>query len=143
MWEYREQSGYDETFAAAGEDDALRHARELLRDGDWGTPPQTIWVEASVRQLPEPGDGPGEYPAVTVTVQLDPAEPPCADGTRHYWEHAGTRGHGGGVIITAACGRCDKRRETDTRAQVPPTGAPADRNAIRYLPAAGTEDHDA
>lgn len=69
----------------------------------------------------------------SVTVAVDPDEPPCRAGHQHDWqsphaivggsaENPGVRGHGGGVIITEACMVCGCGRRTDTWAANPATG---------------------
>lgn len=123
QYEYCED-GYSETFEADSLDEAIEWAENKLRDGDWGTSPETMWVSAIV----EDEDGDRE----NVKVAIDPKEPVCPEG-EHDWqspwdvvggleENPGVWGNGGGVVIREVCVHCGRYKRTDTWAQDPETG---------------------
>jgi hypothetical protein len=133
---YRECSGYDEDFEAAGDDAARAHAEELLSTGDWDVSDGTIWVTATVTRAGQDEDG-YEYPGTEVRVQLDQPAPECPAG-EHDWQQpsalvgGGVRGNAGGVIISEACVRCGAGRETDTWHQMPDNGVVAPDSVVTY-----------
>lgn len=107
--------------------DSAREAAERWAAGDWGDNDSTIWVDVTIRD-----DNTGKA-VDTVTVAIDPDEPPCIQGEEHDWqaphdlvggldENPGVVGHGGGVLISEVCMHCGCGRKTDTWAQRPDTG---------------------
>lgn len=130
------QPGFREDFEAATDADADAIARRMLREDDYepgNDPPATFRVEAQVARL---GPGGAEDDSWAVTVDIDPAEPPCpvrgADG--HDWsgdhslvgglvENPGVFSSGHGQIQTvAACAACGARKTDDLGGTEPASG---------------------
>lgn len=128
---------------------------EWIREGSWGSDDdgvlrETIWVDGYYRD--EDCDGERE----SITVQIDPEEPPCcprkpglagrhgwcaedhADG--HDWQDGPARGHGAGVICRDTCRTCRLVRVTDTWAQRRDTGEQG-LTSVRYEQA-GQDDEN-
>lgn len=125
-------SGVAESITATSLEDALRQAEANVRDCDWssdgdGADEQgTTYVDVRVTC-----DLTGETDSVTVDVQ--PKEPDCADGCQHHWKapielvggiavNPGVVGHGGGVVMHEICAHCGVHRHTDTWATRRDTG---------------------
>ena len=145
---YRDQWGDSELDAETLED-ARSAAEDLIRQGDYGSPQKTIWVEGHVTWE----DADGNEQSESVTVQIDPEEPECSNG-EHSWqapyallgglaENPGVWGHGGGTISTDICTHCGCRRTEDSWAQNPATGEQG-LESVEYEPGLyEVEDHDA
>jgi hypothetical protein len=145
------ESGVTKTIMAASDKVAWQEAREWTENGDYDLT-ETIWVRVYVARETDPGyeSGRGSDDEETLTVTLEPPEPPCGDdGGDHDWqsphaivggikENPGVQGHGGGVLIHEACMRCGCARHTDTWAQNPSTGEQGLRS-VAYEPHAHEE----
>ena len=145
-WEYREDSGYDETFSAPGDAEAEKLAEQLLREGDWNqaSAEKSFRVRASLGRVEHEPDGLRDVVDLrTVMVQFDPPEPKCT-GTEHDWqsplelvggiaENPGVYGNGGGVIITEACVTCGAQKITNTWDTDPANGEQF--RSLAYQPA--------
>lgn len=105
--------------------EAREAAEAAIREGDYGKIASTIWVDARIGSETDHEE--------TLTAQIDPEEPDCADGKEHDWqspheivgglkENPGVWGHGGGVKINECCMNCGAGKFTDTWAQRPDTG---------------------
>lgn len=121
-YQYTEDSGHTETEHLNSDEEALEWARELLRDGSWGSEETTAHVSARVSR--DDGDG-GWDDVDTVTVAIDPVSPACARA-EHSWQspHAlvggcetnpGVWGDAGGVTTHEACVHCGCQRITETK----------------------------
>jgi len=124
MRRYRlcQPGGVQEQIEAGSDEEALEAARDWVEGGDWEVT-ATTWVHVDVygvdpRRLVD-----------TVTVKINPEEPPCEAGAPHHWQDDGApgfgsvvAGHGGGVILRDRCDRCGVRRIVDTWAQDRETG---------------------
>lgn len=117
---------YCADFEATSVAEALEEARSNVQRSNYDEAEGTIWIDVRVRcELTEEEDAD--------SVQCDAEEPDCVGGEEHDWqspieivggiaENPGVWGHGGGVIIHAACMRCGCGRVTDTWAQRLDTG---------------------
>jgi hypothetical protein len=122
---YREESGYDERFDAAGDDAAEARAGELLRGGDWGTERSSFRVRAQVARIEAHDGAETECDWRTVMVQFDPPVPPCSERQQsHDFDDGPAYGHGAGTVTTDTCRECSTRRVTDTWATDWATGEP-------------------
>jgi hypothetical protein len=112
--------------------DAESRLEDASREG-WGAVDETMWVRNHARLIDPATDEPIDDGEISVTVQVDPEEPACADEHEHDWRsphpvlggcesNPGVWGHGGGVIIREVCAHCGAYRVTDTWAQDPGTG---------------------
>ncbi len=114
-------------------DEAREAADAWARDGSYDDESSTVWVEIQIldpaRYEPR-ADSVRDAIEETVTVQIDPRAPRCAEGRarEHEWispieivggipENPGVWGHGGGVVITEVCAHCGCARKNDTWAQ--------------------------
>jgi hypothetical protein len=113
---YREE-GYEITFWANSDSEAIEHAEEMLRNGDYNEVTETFWPSASVEG--EDGD------RHSVSIAVDPDEPSCEEGSDHDWkspyrlvggikENPGVWGNGGGVITNEVCMHCGCGKTTNT-----------------------------
>lgn len=103
-------------------DSGLEAARGYVADGDWGEDTCTSWV--TVWAWPryvlggEVLEGAGEGEREQHLIEVEPAEPECAEGSDgHDWQDERVQGHGGGVVIREECHRCGCTRVIDTWAQ--------------------------
>lgn len=140
---YREDSGYDEQFEAATDEDAEQRARDMLRDGDWGqaSADKTFTVRAQFARVMFSGDdaAPGRDGGLgswrTVSCTFEPAVPPCPGRGSHDWQDGAASGSGGGVKYEDFCAHCGLRRVTDTWDHDPATGEVME--TVRYETPAG------
>jgi len=144
---YREDSGYDETFEAAGDDAAEAYAEQLLRDGDWNQAgaEKSFRVRAMVGRVHAGPDGTEDIlDWRTVMVQFDPDEPGCTSPDGHDWqspyglvggvrENPGVWAHGGGITVDEACVRCGAGSHRDTWDTDPANGETFE--SVAYRPA--------
>ncbi len=112
-----DDSDTEETIQAESLDDALRQARDWMRD-EWSDS-----APCRVYGVVTDPDGDDHQTAVVI----DPPEPPCTHNGGHKWaasveieggltENPGAWGHGGGARIGKHCARagCAVTREMDT-----------------------------
>jgi len=104
MWTIHEYAG-DFTLGPCTKSEAIDQLIAELRTGD---EEETIFW--NIAMTSEDGDEFEEF------ITIDPVEPPCEGGS-HDWQEDDVVGHGGGVICTEVCTKCDMRRITDTWAQ--------------------------
>jgi len=130
QYEYREDSGYQETIEAASDTAAQNIAAQYLRDGDWGRIERTTRVAATVQRAGSDPDG-LPWERLRVHVDLQPEEPACTAG-EHAWLDGAVWGSGTGVCYTDTCRHCGVRRRVDTGATDTLTGETM--RVVEYLP---------
>lgn len=99
-------------------------AQDYVDGGDWGDTSETSWVTVYTWPRYTLGDRQLDTRQAcsdereTHRIEVEAAEPECAEGSDgHRWVSAGRRGNGGGVISREECRRCGCVRITDTGAQ--------------------------
>jgi len=114
QYEVTESSGASTAFEALSWKEAKKKAREWIIEGDYPDLDETTWIDGLI--LREDGE------QITITVRIDPTEPPCTPGSNHDWGREQVSGHGGGIISTRECRICGLEETVDTWATRPDTG---------------------
>lgn len=140
----RDMDGAEKAIQAEGLRDAKDQAKDWVQGGSYGDIESTIWVDVDICEQEEDGS---LITVATVTVAIDPEEPPCLPdeederlaafpidaGEKHRWrtphrivggskENPGVWGHAGGTMGVSVCTRCGCGKHWDGWAQRPDTG---------------------